>query len=174
MVTLDVGCGVHWQGEVNCDYTVNDDGARTGTAKVKHHLNPKAVPNFVLCSCEYLPFKTGAFTKAYSRHVIEHVENPYLMLSEMVRVSNGNVELFCPHKLGDRIYAHIYLHKGSVPFHKGFFNKRWFYTASEKLACHCLAEYSKFLGVPFEGFSIFSVPLELHVKLRRRNIIDAC
>ncbi|MCD6640033.1 MAG: class I SAM-dependent methyltransferase [Nocardioides sp.] len=47
---------------------------------------PGAAGNRVLGSGMQLPFRSGAFDVAYSSNVLEHVPDPWLMASEMLRV----------------------------------------------------------------------------------------
>jgi predicted SAM-dependent methyltransferase len=115
---LDVGCGVVGSGDVNCDLYVNDAGHRlTGNV-----INTRYVKNFVCCDAQYLPFKDEAFDWVYSSHVIEHVDNPFAMLREMVRVARIRITVRCPHRLGDRFFI-----KRS-PYHVNFFGATWFKT----------------------------------------------
>jgi hypothetical protein len=69
--TLDIGCGDRPKGDVNVD------------------LNRQRAPNFVLASCEFLPFRDKAFRSATCYHVLEHLENPVLTVREVRRVSEA-------------------------------------------------------------------------------------
>lgn len=160
---LDVGCGSFPSGDVNCDLFIKDIGHRTGSTKIMGGtLEPKKIKNFLICDVQHLPFKNGVFGEVYSSHVIEHVDNPFLLLKEMVRVSNCKVVVYCPHKLGERLTV------GNNSYHKGFFNKSWFYRAAKKLQVNCAkVEYSKLIGIPSEFFSLLQVPYELRVEIRK-------
>lgn len=78
---LDVGCGDSSKGSVNCDI-------------VKH-----VAQNFILCDAQYLPFKNNSFSTVYSSHVVEHVEDPKLMVEELLRVAIKRVIIKTPHLL---------------------------------------------------------------------------
>ena len=56
------------------------------------------IQNFVKADACFLPLKEGAFLSSYSSHTIEHVLDPKRMISELLRVCRGNVEVICPHK----------------------------------------------------------------------------
>jgi len=71
---LDVGCGDRPRGDVNCDIELR-----------------KNIPNFVLCSAEYLPFRENSFDIVTSFYVIEHIPNIYKFLSELYRVSRKSI-----------------------------------------------------------------------------------
>jgi len=154
---LDVGCGTMPTGDVNCDLHKLDVGHR-GADKIIH---ARQISNFVLCDAQHLPFQSDVFETVYSSHAIEHVEHPYQMLKEMLRVSCGVVVVVCPHRLGDRIC------KKHNPFHVGYFNKKWFVQAATKLCANAWISYSEMAGLPFDLFGVFRVPLELHVELRK-------
>ena len=93
---LDIGCGNFPTGDVNTDLFIEDIGHRTGTAK---HLAPslaaQKIKNFVLCDAGALPFREDVFDEVYSSHTIEHVNDPSLMIKEMVRVSKDKISIVC-------------------------------------------------------------------------------
>ena len=159
---LDVGCGYLPSGDVNCDLFVKNVGHRPMPKDLSGlPLKPKKISNFILCDVQYLPFKDSVFEEVFSSHVIEHVDNPFLLFKEMLRVSNSKIVVVCPHKLGDRL-------RGKNIFHKHFFSKSWFYNAARRFpGCFVNVEYSKFAGVPSNFFPVFSVPLELRVEIRK-------
>ena len=67
MLTLDVGCGSHPIGDVNCDI-----------------LRPKIrIEFFVRCDAHYLPFKPKAFDRVISLEVLEHMHSPFHILKEI-------------------------------------------------------------------------------------------
>jgi hypothetical protein len=160
---LDVGCGAYPSGDVNCDLFIKDIGHRTGKTEILGAtLQPKKINNFLICDVQHLPFREDVFNEVYSSHVIEHVDSPFHLLKELIRVSNCKVVIYCPHKLGERLTV------GNNPYHKGFFNKSWFYSAARKLQVNCAkVEYSKLIGIPSEFFSLFQVPYELRVEIRK-------
>ncbi|MFQ5824465.1 MAG: methyltransferase domain-containing protein [bacterium] len=49
---------------------------------------------FVYCDIQFLPFKTGIFSFVYCSHVLEHVNNPNLTLSELKRVARHGYASF--------------------------------------------------------------------------------
>lgn len=97
--------------------------------------------------------------------MIEHVENPFIALREMVRVSNKFVELYCPHRLDDWLSQTF---KRNV-FHKGYFGCGWFKNAAQVLECESKVDVSATLGLPSNWFSLFHVPHEIHARLIKRR-----
>lgn len=89
---LDVGCGDSPKGEVNCDLFTG----RTPHIMGYHHIDPKKIPNFVLCSAEQLPFRDDAFDIVNASEILEHLINPSCLLTEMRRVSRESVTLDVP------------------------------------------------------------------------------
>jgi ubiquinone/menaquinone biosynthesis C-methylase UbiE len=154
---LDVGCGCHPTGDVNCDLYVKDEGHRSGK-KAKLHLvnlkiDTKEAANFVLCDSQHLPFKDGAFEEAVSSHVIEHVRDPALLVREMLRVARREITVKCPHRLGERRHD----------FHL------WHFKCTDFNRIGAGVTISEWRCFPNNFFPLFRLPLEMTVKLRRRN-----
>jgi len=120
MKTLDVGCGVQPKGDVNVDLYVKKPNPHITAHPI---IEPKEIKNFVLADACHLPFRDSSFEHVHSSHVIEHVENPFLLLKELLRVSRRTVEITTPHRL----------HKIDNPAHKSHFTKTWFYRALTRL-----------------------------------------
>jgi len=72
MSTLDVGCGFVKRGDVCID------------------LDRRFKPT-VVASATNLPFKDNCFQKVYAFNVLEHIRDVELALSELTRVTNGEV-----------------------------------------------------------------------------------
>lgn len=53
-----------------------------------HHKGETAIPD-VYGDAEDLPFEDGSFNTIYLRHVLEHLEQPLICLSECYRVLNN-------------------------------------------------------------------------------------
>ena len=113
MLSLDIGCGEIGLCDINCDIK-----------------KPDRIPyNFVLCDSQKLPFRSGiiengvhvggCFNFVETFHVIEHVKNPYLFLSEIKRVLiiGGMLKLICPHRFSSGAKNEGHIH---------FFNRKWF------------------------------------------------
>jgi len=75
---LDVGCGDVPKGDVNLDLFYYGRGA-----------------NFVFGEAQHLPFKDGSFTKVYSKHCLEHLDNPLSFFIEAKRVLSKDGVLEC-------------------------------------------------------------------------------
>jgi len=78
MRTLDVGCGDRPKGDVNLD--------RFFYGKWK---------NFIIGDAHYLPFKNETFNKVYSKHCLEHFENPPKFFKDARRVLKNDGVLEC-------------------------------------------------------------------------------
>lgn len=112
---LDVGCGARPHGSVNCDLYVAKTFHRSSFPTIDIHN----VPNFIRCDALHLPFKNDSFTTVVSDSVIEHLDNPYLMLEEMIRVSKERIVVHAPHR--------FYFRKWQTrKQHKHYFTKSWF------------------------------------------------
>lgn len=81
MKVLDVGCGDVPKGDVNLDLFFY----------VK-------CENFVIAEANYLPFKDGVFGKVYSKHSLEHFEDPFKFFKDAKRIlkSGGTLECIYP------------------------------------------------------------------------------
>lgn len=122
---LDVGCGNAnlAKGDVNVDFFKSGVNVQIGQQLIGEAVNPKRIKNFVVADACHLPFKNECFDVAYSSHVIEHVLNPFLMLSELYRVSKRKVIVKCPHRKGSG---------AKRPFHINYLDEDWFKRTSSK------------------------------------------
>lgn len=150
---LDIGCGIHPHGDINCDLYIVDVGHREKGSI----LNVHKIKNFVLCDSQYLPFKDFTFNEVYSNHVIEHVKNPYKFLHEAIRVckNNGVIHLRLPHR-----FSYGAKNKG----HINFFNIKWF----EKNVKHPIECYVTKWS-PFKFFLFFPNEIQLKIFKRREH-----
>ena len=78
---------------------------------------------FILADAHYLPFKDNAFEHCTCFHVLEHVDNPYKVLKELIRVCK-HIKIRVPHRFS--FYA-------KRPKHKHYFNESWFYSVLRKI-----------------------------------------
>lgn len=140
---LDVGCGPTPRGTVNIDRytrpTIHGYGAG----------QKSKIPNFVLADAQHLPFRNACFEKVVSSHVIEHVQEPMLMLKEMTRVSSRYVVVRCPHRFT--------LYRNKAHIHK--FSSSWFRRAFQML-------HWRVLKLPVR-FGLFGIPEEIMVKAEK-------
>lgn len=158
---LDLGCGCNPTGDVNVDHFVKDIGHRTGKAGVFGGDVPTGVGRFVDWDLNVLPlpFGSGSFSEVFCSHAIEHVDDPFGLLAEMVRVSSFKVVVVCPHRLGERATLR------RNPFHRWFFGVGWFHRAAKRLGCSCRVRVSGYRFLPCEFFCLFRLPYELTVEL---------
>ena len=141
MRTLDVGCGQMQRGDVNVDV---------------HRVIKKPNSDFILASSSYLPFVSNAFEKVYCYHVLEHLNEPFKTLRELIRVSAYSVECTVPY--GKHPYAHI------DTDHKSFFDRGWFSKALAQFKCGSNIN----LRLDNER-SIFYLPIEIVIQIWKTN-----
>ena len=89
----------------------------------KPHAKYK-IPNLILADAQHLPFQNDVFTHAFCSHVIEHVDDPFKMLKEAMRVAS-HIKIICPHRYSANAK------KNGV--HISFFNSKWFQKAFDTL-----------------------------------------
>jgi hypothetical protein len=80
--SLNVGCGLDPWGDVRLDL---------GCDFLDWHFKPT-----ILADAHYLPFRDGAFKKAKSSHVLEHLKCPSKALNELTRVTQEEIILRFP------------------------------------------------------------------------------
>jgi len=119
---LDVGCGHQPKGDVNVDLFPGPTAHRSADQRIYDDvaLDIRSIPNFVQADACHLPFVDGAVDEVFSSHVIEHVDEPELMLSEIVRVAYRKIELYCPNGEHPSAFGE------SKPLHKSRFHLSWF------------------------------------------------
>jgi SAM-dependent methyltransferase len=96
---LDVACGARPfpEADVLCDLHVEPVPDRS-----MKKLVTSGKP-FVLCSCYFLPFKDKAFDFVTSYYLLEHIDNPWKLFSELKRVSeHGFIQ--CPSWFNEFLY----------------------------------------------------------------------
>jgi hypothetical protein len=80
--SLNVGCGLDLWGDVRID---------RGCEFLDWRFKPT-----ILADAHYLPFRNGAFKKAKSSHVLEHLKYPVKALNELTRVTQEEIILRFP------------------------------------------------------------------------------
>jgi len=144
---LDVGCGIYPKGDVNCDLFIDPISRDVGM------IDPQIIPNFILCDAQHLPFRNDTFNKVLCFHVIEHVNDPILLLKELIRVTNDKINLKCPHR-----YA-----RGKHDFHIKFFNVTWFDQVLRILRVKRYVIKTNLKGFPHRFFPIIQLPNEIEM-----------
>lgn len=160
MLILDVGCGFSPKGDVNTDLFITD---KNGHRMQESNLKEIKISNFVLCDAQYLPFKSNTFNTVISYHVIEHVNNPQLMLKELIRVSNDEIKIKCPHRLSDKFVGLLGWRNSE---HKYFFNMCWFRDYGIKYGCNV----NTYQNV--RSFIFLSLPLEIETFMKKKIFKD--
>lgn len=114
------------------------------------------IPNLIRADCSYLPIQDNAFDMTISNHLIEHVDEPFLLLKEMVRVtkSEGEIHIETPHKLS---------HSRKWFLHKHSFNLRWFAKAFRILNVEMVEARKNYKHYPHEYFPLIRVPYFIQV-----------
>lgn len=98
---LEIGSGHNpkTRSDVLCDKFIEDDEQRGGIIITDRPM--------VEADGQYLPFADKSFDYVICSHVLEHVEDPNLLISELMRVaSRGYIET--PSEIGERIYGWQY------------------------------------------------------------------
>lgn len=98
---LEIGSGHNpkTRSDVLCDKFIEDDEQRGGKLVSDRPI--------VEADGQYLPFADKAFDYVICSHVLEHVEDPDLLISELMRVAHrGYIET--PSEIGERIYGWHY------------------------------------------------------------------
>lgn len=168
---LDVGCGNHPKGDVNCDLYIDDTEGHRNSEQVLSNvytLNVHAIPNFVKCSSLYLPFKEGTFETVISSQVIEHVENPFAMLKELAYVATKRIEIETVHRVGEAF--DLRGRKWYRKHHVSKFNFHWFFRAAQ--AIHWRVTGTKTINCcyfPNSIMRILTFPLEISVIMENQN-----
>ena len=155
---LDVGCGHAFKGDVNIDLF---------TKPTKHRMlglpDPDApdmplshVPNLIRADCTHLPIQDNSFEEVVSNHLIEHIDEPYWLLREMVRVTkpNGTIHVETPHKLA---------HRRKWSLHKHSFNLKWFETAFRLLNVQMVDCKTSYKYLPHTYFPLVQLPYFIQI-----------
>lgn len=135
MPSLDVGCGARGNSDVNVD------------------VKRQAINLTVQADGQHLPFKNNCFENVVCLHTIEHVDNPYLLLNELIRVLKGHLLIVCPYKLSRMAKAKE---------HKHYFDGAWFWEQLQKYPVGFEVQF-----VLSSTRNIFSLPLEVRVDVWR-------
>ena len=98
---LEIGSGHNpkARSDVLCDKFIDDDHHRGGGIVADRSM--------IEADGQHLPFADRSFDYVICSHVLEHVENPKLMISELERVaSRGYIEV--PSEISERLYGWSY------------------------------------------------------------------
>ena len=98
---LEIGSGHNpkIRSDVLCDKFIDDDTQRGGKIVADRPV--------VEADGQFLPFADASFDYVICSHVLEHVENPELLISELMRVaSRGYIET--PSEISERLYGWEY------------------------------------------------------------------
>jgi len=74
LLSLDIGCGKRKSFDINVD------------------INKRLKPD-IACDAQYLPFKSESFDLIHCSHLLEHVDNPNLVIEEIKRVAKPNAKI---------------------------------------------------------------------------------
>lgn len=98
---LEIGSGHNpkTRSDILCDKFINDDLQRGGSIVADRPL--------VEADGQYLPFADGSFDYVICSHILEHVENPELLIRELTRVASGGY-IETPSEIAERLYGWPY------------------------------------------------------------------
>lgn len=157
-LVLDVGCGHNFEGEVNVDLFVEATAHRSEKGDMRSNTDVSLcrIPNFIQANCVNLPFKDNAFDEVVSNHLIEHIEDPFGLLKEMVRVAkpNGTIRVTTPHKMS---------HNRKWILHQHSFNGKWFEKAFRVLGVALVESHRTYRMIPHDYFPLFRLPYFIQV-----------
>lgn len=160
---LDVGCGHLYEGDVNIDLFIEATAHRSLEANMRTNTDIKlsGVPNLIQADCgstsfRFLPIKDSVFDVAVSNHLVEHIDEPFKLLKEMVRVTkpDGLIRVTTPHKLS---------HNRKWIMHKHSFNLAWFLKAFRVLSVELVGSKKSYKYIPHDYFPLFRVPYFIQV-----------
>jgi ubiquinone/menaquinone biosynthesis C-methylase UbiE len=169
---LDVGCGSDARGTVNCDLYIEDIHMHRGTLR-RNRLNAldiHSIPNFVRCDCQHLPFKDNVFDEVFSSQLIEHVNRPFLMFHEMVRVSKNIIIVETVHRLGEAFTSQIDRKgaKWAKEHHINKFNVRALNAYASACKCSIVSNYvQSYYSFPNSYICLFKVPYGIGMKCEK-------
>ena len=155
---LDVGAGHRFKGDVNVDLFIEATAHRSLDADQRVNTDTKLedIPNLIKADCIYLPLKNSIFDMTVSNHLIEHIEEPFLLLKEMKRVTkpDGLIKITTPHKLS---------HNRKWILHKYSFNFTWFIKAFQALDIELVGARKNYKYLPHDYFPLFRLPYFIQV-----------
>jgi len=153
---LDIGCGVHPhpRADVALDLYV---GLRS--PDIHTDINPAKLPNPVRGDCQHLPFRDGAFAKAYSRAVLEHIPSPTKAILEMVRVAEEEVEVIIPHRYFRNSWG-----AGPPKEHRWFFGVSQVRSWLTRLGLRFSLRVER-RGFPSDLFPLLQLPHLIHITI---------
>jgi ubiquinone/menaquinone biosynthesis C-methylase UbiE len=172
LVTLDVGCGNEGRGDVNCDLFT------AGNNKYRHIQDgtiihePRKIKNFIVSDALKLPFADNSFETVICSHLIEHINKPFALFRECVRVSKNQVIISCPHRYGEAVAGQLNpkFYFWSRKHHINKMNIEWFSEASKRLNVRCEGKVTEFLELPKLHpwiKPIFSIPLTIEITITK-------
>jgi ubiquinone/menaquinone biosynthesis C-methylase UbiE len=157
-VKLDIGAGHRACGDVNVDLYPDETFHRNTEDKKPVKCKTHLIPNFVKADGQHLPFKDDCFDEVNSSHVLEHVQNPVLMVREMMRVSKDHVSIIVPHRFGKYAKQKCHIH---------YFNNKWFARVLGGFPeVYSWTTEQSTRGFPTETFSLLRLPNQITVSFR--------
>lgn len=164
--SLDVGCGFTPEGDVNCDLYVTDvDDHRRGGDTNK--IITAKIPNFVRCDAQYLPFRKNLFNAVVCKQVIEHVDRPSLLFSELVRVSRNmaDITVETTHRLGEALSLKRTDRKWYRIHHISKMTRSYLRRMAAQYGCkHILTYIVNYAHFPHDYLPWLKLPFEIGVR----------
>ena len=119
------------------------------------------IPNLIQADCgscyfRHLPFRDNIFDISISNHLVEHIDEPFLLLKEMVRVTkpDGTMRITTPHRLS---------HNRKWTMHKHSFNLTWFVEAFHVLNVELIDTKKNYKYLPHEYLPLIRLPYFIQV-----------
>jgi len=98
---LEVGCGQGLLASYLCIPGITVFGLDLSQSMLKNAIAPPDRFTRILGSASAIPFQTGIFHLVFANALLHHVENPAIVLAEMIRVScpGGGIVLIEPSRI---------------------------------------------------------------------------
>lgn len=143
---------------MNLDLFIEATAHRSLEADMRSNTDVKLanIPNLIRAECTCLPIKDNVFDLTISNHLIEHVEEPLILLKEMVRVTkpDGKIRVTTPHMLS---------HSRKWILHKHSFNMAWFIRAFRVLNVELVGSKKNYKYFPHDYLALFRFPYFIQV-----------
>lgn len=160
---LDAGCGHRFKGDVNVDLFIEATAHRSLEADMRTNTDVplRNIPNLIKADCgssyfKHLPFQDDIFDESISNHLIEHIDEPFHFLKDLVRVTKpeGLIRITTPHKLS---------HNRKWIMHKHSFNFAWFTKAFHVLGVELIGSKKNYKCYPHDYLPLVRVPYFIQV-----------
>jgi len=99
-ILLDVGCGNGWLASITKNLDISYLGLEPSRIRIKKAWKKKQIMSkstttgFIIASATHMPIRNSSIPLIVCNHVLEHIQNDYLALDEISRVSKEGGRIF--------------------------------------------------------------------------------